>query len=152
MSDFVSASHVVLGCSASTVDDVLKLLSEQAASFGIASDAEALYAAFKAREAEGTTGMMGGFAIPHAKSDAVTQSAIIVDKFDEGVAWPSMDDMPITCAIALLTPASEAGTTHLQLLSKVAVLLMNEDFRTSVQAADDPDKIVELISAGIAAE
>ncbi|WP_317415878.1 fructose PTS transporter subunit IIA [Thermophilibacter provencensis] len=152
MSDFVSASHVVLGCSASTVDDVLKLLSEQAVSFGIASDAEALYEAFKAREAEGTTGMMGGFAIPHAKSDAVTQSAIIVDKFDEGVAWPSMDDMPITCAIALLTPASEAGTTHLQLLSKVAVLLMNEDFRTSVQAADDPDKIVELISAGIAAE
>ena len=142
MSDFVSASHVVLGCSASTVDDVLKL----------ASDAEALYEAFKAREAEGTTGMMGGFAIPHAKSDAVTQPAIIVDKFDEGVAWPSMDDMPITCAIALLTPASEAGTTHLQLLSKVAVLLMNEDFRTSVQAADDPDKIVELISAGIAAE
>ena len=146
MSDFVSASHVVLGCSASTVDDVLKLLSEQAVSFGIASDAEALYEAFRAREAE------GGFAIPHAKSDAVTQSAIIVDKFDEGVAWPSMDDMPITCAIALLTPASEAGTTHLQLLSKVAVLLMNEDFRTSVQAADDPDKIVELISAGIAAE
>ena len=63
-----------------------------------------------------------------------------------------MDDAPITCAIALLTPASEAGTTHLQLLSKVAVLLMNEDFRTSVQAADDPAKIAELISAGIAAE
>lgn len=120
MSDYVSASHVVLGCSASTVDEVLKLLSEQAVSFGIATDAEALCEAFKAREAEGTTGMMGGFAIPHAKSDAVTQAAIIVDKFDEGVVWPSMDDAPITCAIALLTPASEAGTTHLQLLSKVA--------------------------------
>ena len=152
MSDYVSASHVVLGCSASTVDEVLKLLSEQAVSFGIATDAEALCEAFKAREAEGTTGMMGGFAIPHAKSDAVTQAAIIVDKFDEGVVWSSMDDAPITCAIALLTPASEAGTTHLQLLSKVAVLLMNEDFRTSVQAADDPAKIAELISAGIAAE
>lgn len=152
MSDYVSASHVVLGCSASTVDEVLKLLSEQAVSFGIATDAEALCEAFKAREAEGTTGMMGGLAIPHAKSDAVTQAAIIVDKFDEGVVWPSMDDAPITCAIALLTPASEAGTTHLQLLSKVAVLLMNEDFRTSVQDADDPAKIAELISAGIAAE
>ena len=66
MSDYVSASHVVLGCSASTVDEVLKLLSEQAVSFGIATDAEALCEAFKAREAEGTTGMMGGFAIPHA--------------------------------------------------------------------------------------
>ena len=152
MSDFVSASHVVLDCSASTVDEVLKLLSEQAASFGIADDVDALFEAFKAREAEGTTGMMGGFAIPHAKSDAVKQSAIIVDKFAEGVAWPSMDDAPITCAIALLTPASEAGTTHLQLLSKVAVLLMDEGFRSSVQAADDAAKIAELINAGIDAE
>ena len=152
MSEYVSASHVVLGCSAASVDEVLRLISEQAVSFGIADDADALCEAFKAREAEGTTGMMGGFAIPHAKSDAVSQAAIIVDKFDEGVAWPSMDDAPITCAIALLTPASEAGTTHLQLLSKVAMLLMNEDFRASVQAADDPSKIADLVSAGIAAE
>ena len=63
-----------------------------------------------------------------------------------------MDDAPITCAIALLTPASEAGTTHLQLLSKVAVLLMDEGFRSSVQAADDAAKIAELINAGIDAE
>ena len=152
MSEFVSASNVVLDCSASSVDEVLKLLSEQAVSFGIAEDAEALHEAFKAREAEGTTGMMGGFAIPHAKSDTVKRAAIIVDKFSEGVAWPSMDNEPVTCAIALLTPVAEAGTTHLQLLSKVAVLLMDEGFRASVQGATDAETIAELVNAGLDAE
>ena len=150
MSEFVPASNVVLGQSAASVDDALKLLAEKAVELGLAEDAEGVYEAFKAREAEGTTGMTGGFAIPHAKSEAIKQAGMIVVKFAEGVEWASMDNAPITCAISILTPAAEAGTTHLQLLSKVAVLLMDEGFRSAVQAADSAEKIAELVNAGIA--
>lgn len=152
MSEFVPVSHVLLDCKAATVDDALKLISDQAVSFGMASDADAVLDAFKAREAEGTTGMMGGFAIPHAKSDAIKEAGIIVVKFSEGVEWVSMDKEPITCAIALLTPLSEAGTTHLQLLSKVAVLLMDEHFRSSVQGAAAAEEIAKLVNEGLDAE
>ncbi len=151
MSEFVPASHVILGSEATTVDEVLRFLAEQAVALGMAQDADAVNEAFRDREAEGTTGMMGGFAIPHAKSDAITSSGIIVVKFSEGVTWDSMDDQPITCAISLLTPASEAGTTHLQLLSKVAVLLMDESFRSSLQEASDPEVIAALVNEGLTA-
>ena len=152
MSEFVPVSHVLLDCSAATVDDALKLISEQAVAFGLAEDAAAVCDAFKAREAEGTTGMMGGFAIPHAKSEAIKESGVIIVKFSGGVEWASMDGEPITCAIALLTPASEAGTTHLQLLSKVAVLLMDEHFRSGVQDASDAEKVAALVNEGLSAE
>ena len=59
--------------------------------------------AFLAREAEGTTGMMEGFAIPHAKSDAITEAAVIVVKDESGVTgWDTMDGAPVNVAIALL--------------------------------------------------
>lgn len=83
--------------------------------------------AFLAREAEGTTGMMEGFAIPHAKSDAITEAAVIVVKDDSGVTgWDTMDGAPVNVAIALLIPGAQAGTTHLKILSKVAEALMDE--------------------------
>ena len=152
MSEFVPVSHVLLDCQAPSVDGALQLISEQAVAFGIAEDANAVCEAFKAREAEGTTGMMGGFAIPHAKSDAIKEAGVIVVKFSEGIEWASMDNAPVTCAIALLTPLAEAGSTHLQLLSKVAVLLMDEHFRSSVQEASDAEKIAELVNEGLSAE
>ena len=152
MSKYVPVSHVLLGQSAGSVDDAMRLLSDKAVELGLSSDASGVYDAFKAREAEGTTGMMGGFAIPHAKSDAITKSGVMVVKFTEGIEWPSMDNVPVTCAIALLTPASEGGTTHLQLLSKIAVLLMNDAFRASVMEASDAQKISELVNEGLGEE
>ena len=152
MSKYVPVSHVLLGQSAGSVDDAMRLLSDKAVELGLSSDGSGVYDAFKAREAEGTTGMMGGFAIPHAKSDAITKSGVMVVKFTEGIEWPSMDNVPVTCAIALLTPASEGGTTHLQLLSKIAVLLMNDAFRASVMEASDAQKISELVNEGLGEE
>lgn len=152
MSEFVPVSNVLLDQSASSVDEVLRLLAEKAVELGFATDADAVYEAFKAREAEGTTGMTGGFAIPHAKSDAISKAGMIVVKFTEGIEWASMDDTPITCAIAILTPAAEAGTTHLQLLSKTAVMLMNEGFRSNVQGAASAEEIARLINEGLEEE
>lgn len=149
MSEFVPASNVVLGQRAASVDEALSLLAAKAVELGLSDNTEGVYEAYKAREAEGTTGMTGGFAIPHAKSDAISKSGMIVAKLNEGVTWASMDNVPITCAIAILTPSSEANTTHLQLLSKVAVMLMNEDFRARVLAAEDAEKISELVNAGL---
>ena len=94
MSETVTASHVFLGNTASSVDEVLQFLSEKAVELGVTDDAEATLEAFKNREAEGTTGMMGGFAIPHCKSDIVKQATVMVVKFSGEVAWSSMDNAP----------------------------------------------------------
>ncbi len=149
MSDLVQASHVFLDNPATSVDEALAFLAEKAVELGVAQDAKGVLDALKAREAEGTTGMMDGFAIPHAKSDAIEKAAVMVVKFSGDVEWESMDGSSIKVAIALFVPGAEAGTMHLQLLSKVAVLLMGEAFRSSIAGSDDAQAIADCINAGL---
>ena len=148
---FVKASNVLCGQTVENRDAALALISERAVEAGIAEDSAALYAAFLKREAEGTTGMVEGFAIPHAKSDTVKTAQVMVLKSSEGIAsWETMDGSPVTCAIALLVPESEAGTSHLQILSKVATALTDEAFRAAVKSTDDPAAIAKLINERLA--
>ena len=151
MGDFVQSSHVFLQNSSTTVDEVLAFLAKKSCELGVADDEQSVLDAFKAREAEGTTGMMDGFAIPHAKCDAIKKATVLVVKFSGNVAWESMDKKPVRAAIALFVPSKEAGTTHLQLLSKVAVLLMDEKFRASVLESEDQAAIAALINKGLEA-
>lgn len=146
--DFVKVENVFVAENFTSRDEALSFVSNQAVKAGIASDADAVMNAFLAREAEGTTGMMEGFAIPHAKSDAITEAAVIVVKDESGVTgWDTMDGAPVNVAIALLIPGAQAGTTHLKILSKVAEALMDEDFRATVKGSTDAAEIAKTINA-----
>lgn len=146
--DFVKAENVFVAEDFASRDEALSFVSNQAVKAGIAGDADAVMNAFLAREAEGTTGMMEGFAIPHAKSDAITEAAVIVVKDESGVTgWDTMDGAPVNVAIALLIPGAQAGTTHLKILSKVAEALMDEDFRGTVKGSTDAAEIAKTINA-----
>ena len=145
--DFVKVENVFVAEDFTSRDEALSFVSNQAVKAGIASDADAVMNAFLAREAEGTTGMMEGFAIPHAKSDAMTEAAVIVVKDESGVTgWDTMDGAPVNVAIALLIPGAQAGTTHLKILSKVAEALMDEDFRATVKGSADAAEIAKTIN------
>lgn len=146
--DFVKVENVFVAENFASRDEALSFVSNQAVKTGVADDADAVMNAFLAREAEGSTGMMEGFAIPHAKSDAITDAAVIVVKDDSGVTgWDTMDGAPVNVAIALLIPGAQAGTTHLKILSKVAEALMDEDFRATVKGSTDAAEIAKTINA-----
>ncbi len=146
--DFVKVENVFVAENFASRDEALSFVSNQAVKAGVAGDADAVMNAFLAREAEGTTGMMEGFAIPHAKSDAITEAAVIVVKDDSGViGWDTMDGAPVNVAIALLIPGAQAGTTHLKILSKVAEALMDEGFRATVKGSTDAAEIAKTINA-----
>ena len=146
--DFVKVENVFVAENFASRDEALSFVSNQAVKAGVADDADAVMNAFLAREAEGTTGMMEGFAIPHAKSDAITEAAVIVVKDDSGVTgWDTMDGAPVNVAIALLIPGAQAGTTHLKILSKVAEALMDEGFRATVKGSTDAAEIAKTINA-----
>ena len=146
--DFVKVENVFVAEDFASRDEALSFVSNQAVKAGVASDADAVMNAFLAREAEGTTGMMEGFAIPHAKSDAITEASVIVVKDESGVTgWDTMDGAPVNVAIALLIPGAQAGTTHLKILSKVAEALMDEDFRATVKGSTDAAEIAKTINA-----
>lgn len=149
MSQFVSEKDVFVNQNLESREALLRFVSDKAAEFGITDSADAVYDAFMAREAMGETGMTDGFAVPHAKSDDIKEAAVIVVKNATPLEWPSFDEKPVDVAIALLVPGGEAGTTHIKLLSKTAVLLMKDEFKNLVHDTDDAQAIADAINAGI---
>lgn len=149
MSEFVTPEKVTVGYEAANREEALHYLAEQGVKLGYADDVEAVYQGFLDREAIAETGLCDGFAVPHTKCDAVHEAGLAVVKLTQKVEWPSFDKQPVDIALALFVPAGEAGTTHLKLLSKSAVMLMNEDFRAKVRASSDPAEIAQLINEGL---
>lgn len=149
MSEFVKEANVFVNQSLESREAVLRFVSDQAVALGVTDDADTVYDAFVAREEMGETGMTDGFAVPHAKSPAIKDAAAIVVKNDHPLEWPSFDEKPVDVAIALLVPDGEAGTTHIRLLSKTAVLLMSDEFKNLLHTTDDKAAIAAAINKGI---
>jgi fructose-specific phosphotransferase system IIA component len=126
------------------VDEVLRFLAHQSVEQGFADDEAAVYNGFQAREAEGTTGMMEGFAIPHCQVEAIIEPKVAVIKNQPGrdIAWETLDGKPIHTAIALFVPKKDVVAEHLKLLSSVALLLSNDEFTQFLNSTDDPQLIV----------
>lgn len=117
-------------------DEVFHYLATLIVDNGYANNTESVIQSLKLRESEGTTGMMEGFAIPHAKDKSIVKPGITILKLKTGVEWHSMDEQLINYVIALFIPEKEAGTTHLKVLSQVARLLVNKAFKESIKEAD----------------
>lgn len=128
--------------------EAIEFLSEQAVKLGIADDKDAVLAAFQEREAQGPTGMTRGFALPHAKSAAIKDIAVVVVKFSGKVEWKSMGKTPIRAAIAIYAPEDQAAE-HLAVLAKIATLLMQPDFCEKVMESTDAEEIAAAIEEGI---
>jgi PTS system fructose-specific IIA component len=149
MKDFVKARQVFVDCPMTSREETLDFLAEQAVELGFADDVAAVRAAYDEREAMGVTGVQDGFAIPHAKTAAIKEAGVVIVKLKERVEWPSFDEGPCDVIISLLVPDGEAGTTHLKLLSKIAVMLMREEFRNRVHGENDPEQIAAIINEGL---
>ena len=149
MIDFVKEKGVFVNQDLDSREDFLHFISEKALELGIASSVSGVYDALVAREEMGETGMTDGFAVPHAKCDAIKEAAVLVVKNSRPVEWPSFDDKPVDVAIALLVPGAETGTTHIKLLSKTAVLLMRDQFKRLLHGTDDRGAIADAINAGL---
>jgi len=151
MSTVLDPSHILLDVPVTTQDEVFHAIAAHAVTLGLTTDPAVLVEGLAAREAQGTTGLMDGIAIPHAKSAAVAQAALVVLRTHDGVAWETLDGQPVRLAISLLIPEGEAGTTHLKLLSKVARTLMKAPVRAELLAAETPEALVEILGEHVLA-
>lgn len=142
----VNEKLIFIDLDLATQSDVFDFLSETTVANKIATNKNDVYLSLNKREEEGTTGMMDGFAIPHAKSDAITKPAIIVIKLKQGIEWDSMDGLPTQYIIAMFIPTAESGSTHLKVLSQVARMLMKSDFKDEFVTTDSPAALATLIS------
>jgi fructose-specific phosphotransferase system IIA component len=97
------------------------------------------------REEKFTTGFGNGIAIPHCKSETVKKASIAIGKLTNGIDWKAMDDRDVFFVILLAIPESEAGTTHLQILSKLSGKLIDDDFRNRLMNAVEKEEVLNLL-------
>ena len=141
----IDESLIKIALTLESQEDVFHYLSELVVKEGYAKKASEVLKALKDREAEGSTGMMDGFAIPHAKSNTITKPGVAIVKLAAGINWESMDGKPTKYIVALFIPETEAGTTHLKLLSQLARLLMKDDFKKAFEAAQTHSELKALL-------
>ena len=97
-----------------------------------------------AREEEGSTGIGEGIAIPHAKTNAVKAPGLAAMIVIEGVDFASLDDQPAKLFFLIAAPDTE-DNVHLDVLSRLSTLLMDEEFTTALYAAKSPKEFLSII-------
>lgn len=137
---------VVLDVEGTTKEEVIENMAKELSNRGKINDLDLYIQAVKERETEITTGFGNGIAIPHGKTDAVKESGFAFGKLKNKVDWNSLDGQPVDMIFLLAIPNSEAGTTHLRLLSKIACAIMEEDFVSELRNSESVEKINEIIS------
>ncbi len=111
---------------------------------GKINDREAYRKQVYAREEESTTGIGEGIAIPHGKCDAVSRPGLAAMVVKDGVDFDSLDGEPVTLIFLIAAPNTE-DNVHLDVLSKLSVLMMDEDFSDSLRSAGSVEEFLEII-------
>ncbi|RXZ39123.1 PTS sugar transporter subunit IIA, partial [Agromyces binzhouensis] len=126
---------------------VIRALADAVVAAGRATDTDALFADAWAREEKDSTGVPGGIAIPHAKSDAVTEPTLAAARLPEGVDFGSFDG-PADLVFLIAVPTASTQD-HLAVLSTLARSLINEDFVASLRSAPDVPAFVALVEGAL---
>ena len=123
-----------------TLDAAVALMAKS----GKLSDQEAYRAQVYAREEESTTGIGEGIAIPHGKCDAVQKPGLAAMVIPGGVDFDSLDGEPVTLLFLIAAPNTE-DNVHLDVLSKLSMMLMDEEFTKNLRAAKTPEEFLQII-------
>lgn len=122
------------------LDQVVDLMAKS----GKINDVEAYRRKVYAREEESTTGIGEGIAIPHGKCDAVTKPGLAAMVVKDGVDFDSLDGEPVHLIFLIAAPNTE-DNIHLDVLSKLSVLLMDEQFTADLLNAKSVDEFLEIV-------
>lgn len=142
--DLLAAESINLNGTPAGKTEALNQCIDLMAKSGKISDVEKYRKGVFAREEEGTTGIGMGIAIPHCKSDAVTKAGLAAMVVKDGVDFESLDGTPAKIIFLIAAPNTE-DNVHLQVLSKLSVMLMDEQFTNSLINAGSVDEFLNII-------
>lgn len=146
ITEMIDEKLVSFDFDARTKDDVLKGLGQMMYDAGKVNDLNKYIEGLYEREAEFSTGVGNGVAIPHCKSDCVREAAFTLVKLKNPVEWETLDGRPVDYVIMLAAP-NTSDNVHLKMLSKLAANLMDDDFRESLKSASTVKEIEDLFSS-----
>lgn len=143
--DLLSRESILLGAAPKSKTEAIDLLIDLQVKGGKIADREEYKKGILAREAMSSTAVGEGIAIPHAKSEAVKAPSLAAMTVPEGVDYQAMDGEPSNLLFMIAAPNN--GDVHLEVLSRLMTLLMDEDFRAKLLAAADAGEFLAAIDA-----
>uniref|UniRef100_UPI003F8224F3 PTS fructose transporter subunit IIABC n=1 Tax=Waltera acetigignens TaxID=2981769 RepID=UPI003F8224F3 len=146
ITDLLDKRSISLNAAPADKKETLDLAVELMAKSGKLSDVEKYRAQVYAREEESTTGIGEGIAIPHGKCDAVKAPGLAAMVIKNGVEYESLDGEPVTLLFLIAAPNTR-DNVHLDVLSKLSVMLMDENFTTSLRNAKSVEEFLQIIDA-----
>ena len=143
ITDLLSAKTIELGIALSSQSDAIDKLVSLHQAAGNITDQEAYKAAILKRESEGTTAVGNGIAVPHAKCDAVMTPGLAAITVPEGVDYQAPDGEAVQLLFMIAAPMD--GDLHLEILSRLVTLLMDQEFVDNLVAAKSADEFMDII-------
>lgn len=142
--DLLSKDSILLNGAPKSKAEAIDMLVDLQVKGGNISDRETYKQGILAREEKGSTAVGEGIAIPHAKSSAVTAPSLAAMTVPGGVDYEALDDEPSDVLFMIAAPDTEADV-HLEVLSRLMTLLMDEDFRAKLLSVKDTDEFLSVI-------
>lgn len=142
--ELLAMESIELGGVAASKKDAIEKMVALMAKSGKINDVEKYRAGVYAREEEGTTGIGEGIAIPHCKSDAVTRPGLAAMVIPGGVDFDALDAEKVDLIFLIAAPNTE-DNVHLDVLSKLSMLLMNEEFTKGLRSAGTVEEFLDVI-------
>ncbi len=144
ITDLLDKRSVLLDAAPKSKNEALDQIVDLMNKSGKIRDLEAYRKQVYLREEESTTGIGEGIAIPHGKCDAVERPGLAAMVVRDGVDFDSLDGEPVTLMFLIAAPNTE-DNVHLDVLSKLSVLMMDEDFSLSLREAKSVDEFLAII-------
>ncbi len=144
--DLLAAESIELNGAASNKQEALDKMVELMGKSGKISDLETYRKGVYAREEESTTGIGEGIAIPHCKSSAVSRPGLAAMVVKNGVDFDALDGEKVNLIFLIAAPNTE-DNVHLDVLSKLSVLLMDEQFTKELKDAKSVEEFLSVIDS-----
>lgn len=145
ISELLQKESIALGRKPQDKADAIGQMVELLAKSGSLEDKKKFKQAILERERLSTTGIGEGIAIPHGKSSAVKRAALAAMVVPQGVDFASADGAPVHLLFMIAVP-EEGAELHLEVLERLAAMLMDEDFRKRLTAAKDAAEFLHILS------
>ena len=141
--DLLSKNSITLNAAPKSKAEAIDMLVDLQVKGGKIADRESYKKGILAREEMSSTAVGEGIAIPHAKSTAVKAPSLAAMTVPQGVDYEAMDDEPSNLLFMIAAPND--GDVHLEVLSRLMTILMDEDFRDKLLAASSKDAFLQII-------
>lgn len=146
ISDVLKKEHIITGLDVKNKKEALEALTDILYTCGKINDKNAFLRDVAEREKVSDTGIGGGIAIPHGKSEYVTETAVAVGKLKNPVEWNDTDGKSVGFIVLLAVNCNDKKDTHVRMLSDMARKLASEELCTKLMNAENEDEIFSAFS------